>query len=192
MVDELQHRTRNLLTVVRSIAQETMAQTGPTERFRGQFNDRLAALSRVQSLLSRSDQTPVTIRTLIQSEFDALGPAVMQGRVALEGPTVSLRKGDVQTLALAIHELATNARKYGALSNDQGELWVSWDSYSDETGKPRLALVWLEEGISPAPERRNGYGRKLIEQALPYALRARTSYELSDAELRCTIDLPLK
>ena len=192
MVDELQHRTRNLLTVVRSIAQETMAQTGPTERFRAQFNDRLAALSRVQSLLSRSEQTPVTIRTLIQAEFDALGPAVMQGRVALEGPTVSLRKGDVQTLALAIHELATNARKYGALSSDQGELWVSWDSYTDETGKPRLALVWLEEGISPAPERRNGYGRKLIEQALPYALRARTSYELSDAELRCTIDLPLK
>ncbi|CAO4186283.1 sensor histidine kinase [Methylorubrum extorquens] len=125
-------------------------------------------------------------------ELDARGATALRERVAVGGHCVVLRKGSLQTLALALHELATNARKYGALSNDQGRLWVSWENYTTEAGKPRLALVWLEEGISPAPERRNGYGRKLIEQALPYALRARTSYELSDAELRCTIDLPLK
>ncbi|WHQ68621.1 PAS domain S-box protein [Methylorubrum extorquens] len=193
LVEELQHRTRNLLTVVRAIAQQTMARTGPTEEFRQQFNDRLAALSRVQRLLSRSDQEPITIHALVQTELDALG-GDMQGRVALEGPPVKLRKRSVQTLALALHELATNARKYGALANEQGELWVSWDTYSTEEGERRLSLIWLEEGFTRSPKgsrAQRGYGRELIEKALPYALQARTSYELSETELRCSIDLPL-
>jgi PAS domain S-box-containing protein len=194
MVDELQHRTRNLLTVVRSIAQQTMTRTGPTEQFREQFNDRLAALSRVQGLLSRSDQEPVTIRALIQTELDALAATSMRERVALEGPRIVLRKASVQTLALALHELATNARKYGALACEQGELRVSWDTYTAEAGEQRLSLTWLEEGISYLEEGspiRRGYGRELIEKALPYALKARTSYKLGEAELRCSIDLPL-
>ncbi|MCG5249350.1 histidine kinase, partial [Methylorubrum extorquens] len=97
-------------------------------------------------------------------------------------------------LALALHELATNARKYGALAGEQGELWVDWNSYTTENGQQRLSLVWLEEGISTPPEGgpiRRGYGRELIEKALPYALNARTSYSLGNSELRCDIDLPL-
>ncbi len=195
MVDELQHRTRNLITVVRSIAQQTMARTGPTDQFREQFNDRLAALSRVQGLLSRSDQEPITIRALIRAELDALGTPALLERVALEGPVVALRKASVQTLALALHELATNARKYGALSDDRGELWVSWDTYGTDDGERRLLLTWLEEGTAQADDEqgaaRRGYGRELIERALPYALKARTSYALRDGELRCAIDLPL-
>lgn len=194
MVDEVQHRTRNLITVVRSIAQQTMALTSSTEQFREQFNDRLAALSRVQGLLSRSDRQPITIRALIETELHALGATAMPGRVALEGPNVTLRKASVQTLALALHELATNARKYGALAGDQGELWVGWDSYTAEAGERRLSLVWLEEGIRTHPQDgpiRRGYGRELIEKALPYALKARTRFEIGASELRCTIDLPL-
>lgn len=194
MVEELQHRTRNLLTVVRAIAQQTMAQTGPTALFREQFNDRLAALSRVQGLLSRSDQEPITIRALVEMELDALGATDMRERIAVEGPRVVLRKGSVQTLALALHELATNARKYGALSREQAELWVSWDTYTAEAGEQRLTLTWLEEGIGRPHEDnriRRGYGRELIEKALPYTLKAHTAYELGENELRCSIDLPL-
>lgn len=194
LVDEVQHRTRNLITVVRSIAQQTMARTSSSEQFREQFNDRLAALSRVQGLLSRSDRQPITIRALIETELHALGATAMPGRVALEGPNVTLRKASVQTLALALHELATNARKYGALAGDQGELWVGWDSYTAEAGERRLSLVWLEEGIRTRPDgspARRGYGRELIEKALPYALKARTRFEIGANALRCTIDLPL-
>lgn len=194
MVGELQHRTRNLITVVRAIAQKTMAQTGPTETFCEQFNDRLSALARVQGLLSRSDQEPITLRGLIRTELDAFGVSAMQNRVALEGPRVVLRKASVQTLALALHELATNAHKYGALASAQGELWVSWDTYTAKAGEQRLSLLWLEEGIRK-PEGQSavqrGYGRELIEKALPYALKAHTSYELGEDELRCSIDLPL-
>ncbi len=194
LVAELQHRTRNLIAVVRSIADRTMALTSPNERFREQFSNRLAALSRVQGLLSRSDQEPITMRALLQAELDALGSGQMRARVALEGPSVVLHKDSVQTLALALHELTTNARKYGALSGPESNLRVSWDIYSSDTGDQRLALTWMEDGITgpragdPVPR---GYGRELIEKALPYALEARTCFELGENDLRCSIDLPL-
>lgn len=193
MVDELQHRTRNLITVVRSIAHQIMASSATLDDFRTRFNDRLAALSRVQGLLSRSDREPITIRALIQAELDALGVTPEKVRVELDGPPVALRKASVQMLALALHELATNARKYGALAGEQGGLRVGWEIHRID-GKRWLSLTWAEEGISSlradGPARR-GYGRELIEKALPYALRARTSYELGETRLRCSIEMPM-
>lgn len=195
LVAELQHRTRNLLGVVRSIAHQTMAQTGPTERFREQFNDRLAALSRVQGLLSRSEQEPITLRTLIRTELDALGGGDFADRIHIAGPPVRLHKAAVQTLALAVHELATNARKYGALTTEHGRLSVTWRADRDDAGGGNLLIEWIEEGISRPPEAqsptRRGYGRELIEQAMPYALNAKTHYELGETRLRCAIELPL-
>ncbi|GEP03848.1 PAS domain S-box protein [Methylobacterium oxalidis] len=192
IVAELQHRTRNLITVVRAIAQQTLAASSSLQVFRSQFNDRLSALSRVQGLLSRADQEPITIRALIQTELDALG-ADHRERIVLEGPAVTLRKGSVQTLALAVHELATNAQKYGALSTEPGQLTVRWRVHVPEGEGRRLALDWYEQGIRLPEEEpaRRGYGRELIERALPYVLQARTRYELGETELRCSIDLPL-
>ena len=195
LVDELQHRTRNLLGVVRSIAQQTVRNADSLEAFRRQFNDRLSALSRVQGLLSRSERTPITIRALIQTELDALGAAALPDRVTLEGPPVGLREASVQTFALALHELATNARKYGAFAAEGGRLAVRWRTHRDEAGGPRLVLTWSETGIAgPRAGQgpvRTGYGRELIERALPYALQAVTRYELGETDLHCSIDLPL-
>lgn len=171
LVGELQHRTRNLIGVVRSIATQTMAQTGPTEAFREEFNHRLAALSRVQGLLSQAESNVITLRTLLELEFDALG-ATEGERVKLDGPSVRVRSSIVQTLALALHELATNARKYGALSEGGGRLSVEWHLRDSADGR-QLFIDWREEGLSPktaAPlrsEAGGGYGRRLVERALP-------------------------
>lgn len=194
MVAELQHRTRNLIAVVRSIALQTMAQTGPTDAFREEFNHRLEALARVQGLLSRSDEEPITIEALIRMELDALGIEPETGFVDVEGPAVPIRHSVVQTLALALHELATNARKYGALSSKQGRLDIRWQLCAGSEGQ-RLTLKWEEVGGQPpkaSDETRRGYGRELIEQALPYSLNAKTSFEHDEAGLRCTIDMPLE
>lgn len=195
MVAELQHRTRNLLGVVRSIAQQTMAATGPGELFKERFNDRLSALSRVQGLLSRSDQEPITLRTLIETELAALNAPAGQTRIRIEGPAVRLRKATVQTFALALHELATNALKYGAFTAPQGALSVTWRICDSEEGR-RLLMEWREEGLvrppgGRDPSLRSGYGRELIERALPYALKATTHYALNETTLRCTINIPL-
>lgn len=152
MVAELQHRTRNLITVVRSIAGQTMARTGPTEAFREEFNHRLEALARVQGLLSRSDEEPTTVEALIRMELDALGlKNGLAGRVAFGGPPARIRHSVVQTLALALHELATNARKHGALSTDAGRLDVCWQVRGENGQGRRLLLDWTEEG-GPSPD----------------------------------------
>lgn len=192
MVAELQHRTRNLIGVIGSIASQTMAETGPTPAFLEQFNDRLSALSRVQGLLSRSGQRPITMRSLLEMELGAIsGRAPAPGM--LDGPVVRIRPTIVQTLALALHELATNARKYGALSRKGGNLQVRWQVRRPPTGS-RLLLEWRETDIAlPIPDagKRGSYGRLLIEKALPYSLGAQTSFHLERDGLLCTIDLPL-
>ncbi len=195
MVAELQHRTRNLIAVVRSIARQTRASSTDLEGFHEAFNERLEALSRVQGLLSRADEERITISSLLRSELEALGAHAMGDRIRLEGPEARLRNSTVQTLALAIHELATNARKYGALGAEQGRLDVTWTVREEEDGQ-RLRLEWLETGLEQLPDRQaplahGGYGRELIEQALPYALGAKTSFELDASRLRCVVDLPL-
>ncbi|WP_342165466.1 CheR family methyltransferase [Methylobacterium sp. SD21] len=196
LVAELQHRTRNLLGVVHSIAQQTVAASDTLEAFRSTFNERLGALSRVQGLLSRAGDEPIMLGTLIRSELDALAAADLQERIVLVGPDVRIRKAAVQTFALALHELATNARKYGALSNAHGQLSVTWWTHDSDGQGPRLTLEWVETGIdrqhaAAGAALRNGYGRELIENALPYALDATTRYELGEAEVRCLIELPL-
>ena len=194
MVAELQHRTRNLIAVVSAIANRTMARTGPSESFLTQFNARLAALSRVQGLLSRTEIEPITIGALIRMELDALGADASDNRITLVGPSVILRDTIVQTMALAIHELATNARKYGALAAENRTLKVTW-SVKKVGAAFNLALEWVEEGFGQAPKEegstRKGYGRELIERALPYALNATTSFQLNHDGVQCTIDLPL-
>lgn len=195
MVAELQHRTRNLIAVVSAIAKRTMARTGPTEAFRTQFNERLQALSRVQGLLSRTDVEPITIGALIRMELDALGAEASDERITLGGPRVVLRDTIVQTMALAIHELATNARKHGALAVENGALKVTWAVKQVDAAASNLVLEWVEEGVVRAPEpegaKRKGYGRELIERALPYSLNAKTGFELNHDGVRCTIELPL-
>lgn len=194
MVAELQHRTRNLIGVVTAIANRTMARTGPTEEFRRQFNARLAALSRVQGLLSRVDREPIAIGTLIRMELNALGADDFSDRIILAGTEVNLRASVVQTFALGLHELATNARKYGALASESGVLTITWSVKQEDGGEARLVVEWVEKGLGrklEAGTMRKGYGRELIERALPYSLNARTSFELNDEGLRCTIDLPL-
>jgi PAS domain S-box-containing protein len=195
MVAELQHRTRNLITVVGAVARQTMAQTGPTKTFVDEFEHRLAALARVQGLLSRSEKEPVTIGKLIRMELDALGVrGDTELRVKIDGPPVPLRNSIVQTLALAMHELATNALKHGALSQSEGRLSVTWKLLRSEAAERSLSIEWSETGtageVEALPNRR-GYGRELIERALPYALGAETSYAFTPDGLRCTIVIPL-
>jgi two-component sensor histidine kinase len=147
-------------------------------------------LSRVHDLLSRSEQEPITIGALVRLEFDAAGGEA--GRIEFSGPEVRLRNSTVQMLALALHELASEARRHGALSPDHGRLRIGWE-VEQIRGAPCLRLTWIEERpvcVGVGRDRR-GYGRELIERALPYSLNAETCYELDEAGLRCTITLPL-
>ncbi|MFJ1298962.1 PAS domain-containing protein [Pseudomonadota bacterium AL_CKDN230030165-1A_HGKHYDSX7] len=196
LVAELQHRTRNLLAVVRSMADKTVRSSVDLRDFRRRFGDRLDALGRVQGLLSRlNDHDRVAFDELIHEEFSAIEGR--SERVRLEGPAgVRLRSSTVQMLAMAIHELATNAVKYGALGQPRGRLAVTWRfEPHGEQGKPWLHIDWHETGVvMPAADiapRGSGQGRELVERALPYQLNAHTTFTLGEDGVRCLISLPV-
>ncbi|MCD2323349.1 PAS domain-containing protein [Sphingomonas sp. IC-56] len=198
LVTELQHRTRNLMAVVQAVTMRTLKGSETLDDFRRCIDDRLQALARVQGLLSRRDLgTRVAFDALLREELSAHVDLDGDGKaeqVTIIGPPgVPLRSTIVQTLALALHELATNAVKYGALSCPDGRLLVQWDVREEADGR-RLWVDWRESGVAdmPAPGSRprgGGYGRELIERALPYQLGARTSYAFEADGVHCTIEV---
>ncbi|MGX7703604.1 sensor histidine kinase [Methylobacterium sp. Gmos1] len=190
LVAELQHRTRNLLGVIRALADKIAARSTDLADFNDRFGDRLAALARVQDLLSRlAEGERVTFDALLGIELAALNGQT--GRVALEGPVgVALRSSTVQTFALALHELATNAIKYGAFSQAGGRLDIRWRV--ERRPEPWLHVDWRERHVAmPAAPRENGSGRELIERVLPYQLGAETTYALEADGVHCTMALPV-
>ena len=212
LVAELQHRSRNLVSVVHGVTERTLATSGTLEDFRARFRSRLAALGRVNALLSRLEEGDrITFDQLLETELQAHGVIGLGGQgeqVTLRGPRgIRLRSATVQTFALALHELATNALKHGALSQPEGRLEVTWSllpagGLGRPAGQRWLRVEWREtgvpvenpDGLPPAPDvppRRQGYGRELIERALPYQLKAQTSYELTPEGVRCTIVVPV-
>jgi PAS domain S-box-containing protein len=201
LVGELQHRTRNLMAVVQAVTTRTLRGASSLAQFEGCIDDRFSALARVQGLLSRRDtSTRVPFDVLLRAELAAhaaLSDGIEDGKVRLDGPAgVPLRSTHVQTFALALHELATNAVKYGALSDRGGQLKVSWEVRQDAARGAQLWVDWRETGVSDmpsqgAPARGQGYGRELIERALPYQLGARTSYAFEPDGVHCTIEVPV-
>jgi PAS domain S-box-containing protein len=189
LIAELQHRTRNLLGVVRSIGRQLISTSVSMEDFQARFEDRLSAMSRVQGLLSRADAREVTFRELVDMELGAVS-AARDERVMADGPPVRLPDHAVQILALALHELATNALKYGALRYREGELRISW--WSEKNAQRKLHVDWSEHRPrAGVPAFGMGYGRDLIENALPYQLGATTDFSLGPDGMRCSIVFPL-
>jgi two-component system CheB/CheR fusion protein len=201
LVTELQHRTRNLLAVIQAIVRRTIKDSSSMAAFRECFDDRLMALARVQGLLShRQAGQRVSFDQLLRGELSAhvsLDSPEMRDRVSTEGaPGVPLKSATVQTLGLALHELTTNAVKYGALSQQGGRLRVTWQVVGADDADKRLKVDWRESGVAGMPEpgasaRGGGYGRELIEKALPHQLGARTSYALEPSGVHCTIEVAI-
>jgi two-component sensor histidine kinase len=193
LMAELQHRTRNLLALTQSIANRTLRRSSSLAEFAREFAHRLAALSRVQGLITGVDYRNVDMRDLLTSELQAHdGQHLDSGRIRLEGPALPLPSAAAQALGLALHELATNAAKYGALAHGGGRLAVTWRI--EARGSARLVVLsWKESGVtlSGAPAR-SGYGRELIERALPYQLGAETRLDFEPDGVHCTMVVSLQ
>ena len=195
LLAELQHRTRNLLGLVQALARQTMNNSGSMDAFREAYEERLGALSRVQSMLAELDYGDVSLRTLIEAELVAHGDgATYTDKITMAGPDVELPPTAAQAIALGVHELATNAVKYGALAHSRGRLSVIW-SVSSEGRQSVVTIDWRESGVAmPANKavQRTGYGTELITRALPYQLKAKTELVYGSDGVRCTISVPIK
>lgn len=184
LIAELQHRTRNLLGVVQAIALRTLGKGEDV----ADFGQRLAALGRAQSLLGGTLAGEVDLGEMVRTELASLG--VPMERVSLNGNAIALSFDMAQTFSLALHELSTNATKYGAFKVDGGQLRVEWELKENE-GQQWLALTWKEAGvpIDHAPSR-TGFGTQLIVHAMSHTLNAETRLEYASDGVFCSIEVP--
>jgi two-component system, chemotaxis family, CheB/CheR fusion protein len=190
LLAEVQHRVKNILAVVRSLTHRTAESAGSLEDFTAHFDGRLSAMGRTQNILARTAEGGVDLAELVHEELVGHG-AHYSDQVDVQGPEVRLKAKPAETLSLAIHELATNAVKYGALSTRSGHITISW--YVAAAGSRRLTLEWQEDGVPVMNQEplRSGFGRDLIERGLPYELKANTALEFRQGGIRCVIEVPL-
>jgi len=188
LVDELNHRVKNTLAIVQGIAQQSFKDGRDVASARRAFEGRLAALSEAHNLLTREHWGLVSMTQIIG---DAVRPHGGTHRFTLDGPDLAIMPKTAISLALAIHELATNAVKHGALSQPEGQVTINW---SRERGErpARLALTWQESG---GPEVRvptsRGFGTRMIERGLAAELGGKVTIEFRPAGVVCTVDAPL-
>jgi two-component sensor histidine kinase len=190
LMGELQHRVKNILNSVRSLAQQTRQRSRSLDEFGESFDHRLDALARTQDLLLRAPLEAVELGDLARFELQAHG-AEEGTDYTLQGPSVRLSPRVVQAMAMTIHELTTNAAKYGALSGSPGRIEITWNT-EWRSGTNHLLFHWRERGVqtlATAPAK--GFGSQVIESMLPYMLGGTSDLTFHQDGAECLIEFPL-
>ena len=186
LVNELEHRVKNTLSIVQSIAAQTFRNSGVDAAVQRAFEARLITLGNVHGVLTRRGWDSADLHDVVSS---ALRPhaALDRERFSVAGPALRLGPKSAVALSMAVHELCTNAIKYGALSAESGHVDIEWH----EQGA-RLQWQWREGGGPPvAPPARTGFGSRMIERALAMQLSGTVTIDYRTSGLVCTIDAPM-
>lgn len=191
---ELRHKVRNTLSMLRAIIRRSAETSDSLETYVAHLDGRLDALARVLNALMRSVPEGIGLHSLVADEL--LVHLAREGeQVAISGPSLHLRPGAAEVLAMAIHELAVNAVEHGALTVPQGRIRIDWAVSPPKSAgsPPQLNFIWTESGLedlAPEPPHR-GFGMEVLERSLRYELKADTVLAFEPQGLRCTISLPL-
>ncbi len=187
LIDELNHRVKNTLATVQSLAAQTLR--GADADAQAAFEGRLLALSGIHDRLSQERWESADLASVLS---DVVAPYTEGGeaRVRIAGVPVRLSPRTALTLALVFHELATNAAKYGALSSNKGGVEVSWEIAGTDKA-PRVLISWVErDGPRIRPPTHEGFGATFVKRSIEYELDGRAELHFEPAGLRCTIELP--
>lgn len=190
LLHELQHRVRNTLAIVRSIAERTGETSESVKEYAEHLQGRINSLARTQALLTRGADVAIDLSTLINAELNAQAGGKLE-KVTISGTPISLVGRSAENVGLVVHELTSNAVKHGALSRKDGRVDIRWDVIGQDEN--RLRFVWKENGTdkSHSGPARRGFGTELIEDLIPYQLGGSGSLEIKPEEIRCTIEVPL-
>lgn len=189
LLDELNHRVKNTLATVQSLAGHTIRKSGLPPEVRADFEGRLIALSRAHDQLTRAHWEAADLKKIVEDTFEPFrgGSEALQ----ISGERIRLGAQAALTLSMIFHELATNAAKYGALSSPNGRLAVSW-TVANGHRPPTLCINWQETG-GPVVKRpdRIGFGSRLVERGITHQLHGSAKLDYDPAGLRCTMEIPL-
>jgi len=192
LINELNHRVKNSLATVQSIARQTAVRASDMPEFNRAFTGRLVALSRSHDILSDAGWITADMRDLVAT---VCGAICDDGRVEIDGPGLALPPRMILTLGMVLHELSTNAAKYGALVSEQGRVKVSWTVTTDvpRYGGPVLTLDWKERGgpkvMTP---RHSGFGSKFIVASIRYDLHGSATLDYGPEGLDFHAEIPLR
>lgn len=191
LVDELNHRVKNTLTTVQSLASQTFRNAPDLPEALRKFQARLVAMARAHGLLTQEKWQNAELGEVVESVLEPFRAREKQ-RVHASGPPVRLAPQTALIMSMALHELATNAAKYGALSNDRGEVFIDWAGV-EKNGKPLVRLIWRENGGPPveADPARKGFGSTLIQKALAGQLGGSARLEFRTDGVVCTLECPI-
>ena len=180
LVGELNHRVKNTLSIVQSLAHQSFHANIPSADAIKRFEGRLEALARAHSLLTAKNWEAASVSEVVRG---AIAPFCPDDRCTIDGPDVRLPPQTAVSLALALHELSTNAAKYGALSNATGTIHVSWSATDDE-----LDFRWVERGGPPVqvPDRR-GFGTRMIERTLASEFGGTATLDFAPEGVTCRV-----
>jgi two-component system, chemotaxis family, CheB/CheR fusion protein len=187
LINELSHRVKNMLAMVQSIGSITLRQSASLKEFKLAFEGRLQSLARVHDLLVRQNWSGADLDLLVRRTMEPHG---MKDRIHIAGPSLTVTPEAGVAMAMVLNELATNAVKYGALSDDVGQLEVTWqlDSRPDVQW---VQLRWLESGGPPVtPPSRRGFGSNLIVRSIEHQLGGTVTRDFQTSGLRCEIAFP--
>jgi PAS domain S-box-containing protein len=187
LISELDHRVKNVLACVTAIAQHASESSRSREDFLEALNGRIRSLANTHILLSQSRWHGVDLAELVRTELAPCG----NRKTLIEGPSLTVVAEAAQTVAMVLHELATNAAKYGALSNCSGQVSVVWRWRSNGSECRGLALEWRETGGPPAgTPHSSGHGTSVIRDLIPYELGGTVDYVLAPDGVRCKLEIP--
>ncbi|MGU3362958.1 HWE histidine kinase domain-containing protein [Methylobacterium sp. M6A4_1b] len=191
LVAALKHRVRNTLATTRMIAQRSAELSDNLEDYAAHLDGRLAALARVQAIILSDPRAGVDLGRLVTDELTAV-LAYQEGRALVEGPEVTLHLRAAEPIALALHELATNAIKYGALSLPSGRISVAW-RIEDGKPAPHLVFDWVEHGmrLHGLARHHRGFGMLVLEEMLAHTLQAQGSLAFEPEGAHYCLLLPL-
>jgi len=190
LMRELTHRSKNLLTVIQAIMRQTASNSDSIEDFETRFSARLQSLAGSHDLLVREDWQGASMRDLVRSQLGHYEDRI-DSRIELTGDSLQIRPDAAQHIGMALHELATNAAKYGALSMPNGKVGISWKVQPGADGIAMCTLSWEESG-GPPVERpgRRGFGRVVIERTVARALHGEVRIDYAATGLRWTLEFP--
>jgi PAS domain S-box-containing protein len=188
LVAELDHRVKNILAQVAVVASSTRQGSRSIDEFLQSLDGRIQSMAAAHNLLSKSGWQSAGLNTLVRNQ---LAPYTTGANVTISGTDIALPPAKIQALARVLHELATNAAKYGALSIPGGQVSVSWDCKPSGDGA-NLIFVWQERGGPPvASEVKSSYGLNLIRNLIPHEIGGKVDLVLASEGVSCRIEIPI-
>ncbi|HEU0070819.1 MAG TPA: HWE histidine kinase domain-containing protein [Alphaproteobacteria bacterium] len=195
LMDELNHRVKNTLATVQSVAAQTFRKAQVPREIRDLFEKRIFALSKAHNQLSSTRWASADLRSLALEVLEPYNDAEddeIKSRIFVEGPSIDLAPHAALTIAMALNELATNAAKYGALSAPSGRVELRWSVQGQGEGAD-LVLDWLESGGPPVvPPKDSGFGTRFVERGLAQQLKGKVEMRFDPSGVSCHAVIPLK